>query len=70
MTDLINHPSHYIAANGIEAIEVVEGFELGYHLGNAVAYILRADRKGTALQDLRKAKWYIDRELANRGSTL
>ena len=64
--DLINHPPHYRAASGLEAIDVIEAFELGHHLGDAVAYILRADRKGDAIGDLEKAAWYIRREIERR----
>ena len=61
-TDPIN-PQHY-KRNGIECIDVVEAFELGYHLGNAVKYILRAGRKtASPLEDLRKARWYMEREI-------
>lgn len=63
MSDLINHPPHYKAGNGLEAIDVIEGFGLGFHLGNVVKYLLRADRKGAALQDLCKARWYLEREI-------
>jgi hypothetical protein len=62
--DPIN-PDHY-RANGMEAIDVIEAFGLGFHCGNAVKYILRAGRKGEAVEDLRKARWYIDREIARR----
>lgn len=67
MSDLINHPPHYKADNGIEAIDVVEGFGLNFRIGNAVTYLLRADRKGEPLKDLRKARWYVDREIGKRG---
>lgn len=60
--DAIN-PQHY-RSGGIEAIEVIEAFGLGYHLGNAIKYLLRAGRKtASPLEDLRKARWYIDREI-------
>lgn len=60
--DPIN-PQHY-KRNGIECIEVIEAFELGYHLGNAVKYILRAGRKtASPLTDLKKSIWYLQREL-------
>jgi hypothetical protein len=60
--DLVNHPAHY-KVGGIETIDFIEAKALGYHLGNAVKYITRADHKGNRLQDLQKAKWYIDRAL-------
>ena len=69
--DEINHPAHYMSPGGIEAIEVIEAFGLGYHRGNAIKYILRAGRKvgegespeAAAVRDLRKAAWYLDREI-------
>jgi hypothetical protein len=61
MTDLINHPPHYVAANGLETIDVIERYGLDFHLGNAIKYLLRADRKGDALSDLKKARWYLVR---------
>lgn len=63
MTDTVNHPPHY-KAGGIEAIDVIESFGLGFHLGNVVKYILRAGRKGYGDEDLRKARWYLDRRIA------
>jgi Protein of unknwon function (DUF3310) len=66
VSDQVNHPPHYKGANGIEAIDVVEGFDLNFRLGNCLTYILRADRKGEALKDLKKARWYLDREIAKR----
>jgi hypothetical protein len=60
----VDHPSHY-KAGGIEAIDVIEAFGLGFHLGNAVKYILRAGRKHPGvLEDLKKARWYLDREIS------
>lgn len=60
--DPINHPAHY-QGNGLEAIEVIEDWQLGYHLGNAVKYILRAGKKGDRKQDLEKALWYVRRAM-------
>jgi hypothetical protein len=56
-------PAHY-KAGGIEAIDVIEAFGLGFRLGNCIKYILRAGRKGPSLEDLKKARWYLDREIA------
>lgn len=67
MTDMVNHPPHYMSPSGLESIDVIEAFELGFCLGNAVKYILRAGKKGDAITDLRKARWYTDREIARRG---
>lgn len=62
MSDPVNHPSHYTAF-GAEVIEITE--HLGFCRGNAVKYIARAGRKDPELevQDLEKARWYIDREI-------
>jgi hypothetical protein len=65
--DQVDGPPHY-QANGVEAIEVIEAFGLGFNLGNTVKYVLRAGRKGDALTDLKKASWYLDREIAARES--
>ncbi len=66
-TDPVEHPPHY-KAGGMEAIDVIEAFGLSFRLGNTAKYILRAGRKGPALEDLRKARWYLDREIAARES--
>jgi len=63
-TDPVNRPSHY-CVNGMECIDVIEGLGLGYRLGSAFAYIWRAGRKANAVEDLKKARWYLDREIAN-----
>jgi len=57
--DLYN-PDYYITSK-VEAIEVIEAFDLPYHLGNVVKYVLRAGKKDDILQDLKKAKWYLER---------
>lgn len=61
--DPVNAPAHY-RRGGLEAISVIEAFELSYRLGNAVKYILRAGHKGDRLEDLRKAQWYLAREIS------
>ena len=62
----VNHPPHY-KSNGIEAIDVIEAFKLNFNLGNSLKYILRADRKGKRLEDLKKAAWYLTREVEASG---
>lgn len=63
--DPVNAPAHYrSSASGIECIEVTE--HMGFCLGNVVKYVWRADEKGNALEDLRKAAWYLQREIARR----
>ena len=62
--DPVNHPAHY-KVGGIETIDFIEAKKLGYNLGNVVKYITRSDHKGNRLQDLRKAQWYLEREIWN-----
>ena len=61
-TDLVNNPAHY-TAGGIETIDFIEAKDLSYNLGNVVKYITRAHHKGELLQDLKKAQWYLNREV-------
>ncbi len=63
-SDPVNHPEHY-KTGGIETIDFIEAKSLGYNLGNVVKYITRSDHKGDKLQDLQKAAWYLNREIAN-----
>ena len=58
----VAHPSHYNMGK-YEAIDVIEDWELGFNLGNTVKYISRAGHKDNILQDLKKALWYLDREI-------
>lgn len=58
--DVINHPSHYTRGK-IEVIDFIEDQQLPYHLGNVIKYISRAGHKGDKLEDLKKARWYLDR---------
>lgn len=65
--EAVNHPAHYGGeSNPYEAIKVIEAWGLGFCLGNTVKYISRAGKKDAALQDLKKAAWYLAREIANR----
>jgi hypothetical protein len=67
-TDSVNHPAHYVShPSGVECITVTE--HMGFNLGNAIKYVWRADLKSDALEDLRKAIWYIDREIQKREKT-
>ncbi len=61
----VNHPSHYRSSSGHEAIDVIEAWELGFSLGNAVKYISRAGKKSPdkEIEDLEKAAWYINRRI-------
>lgn len=71
LNDPVNHPSHYTShpakcscGKGIECIQITE--HMGFNLGNALKYIWRCDLKLDAVEDLKKAKWYIEREIAKR----
>ena len=61
--DSVHRPAHYAEGRIYEPIAVIEDWELNYRLGNAVKYISRAGRKQDALEDLKKARWYLDREI-------
>jgi hypothetical protein len=66
--EMVNHPSHYGGVdNPYEAIKVIEAWDLDFHLGNTVKYISRAGKKqqDKELEDLLKAKWYLDRKIQN-----
>lgn len=72
MKDLINHPLHYTSGDAkcssckkeIECIDVVRN--MSFNLGNAIKYIWRFDHKGAAIDDLKKALWYIEDEIKKR----
>lgn len=70
VTDLtVEHPKHYGGESSpFEAIKIIEHFRLGFHLGNVVKYLLRAGKKDDYLQDLQKARWYLDRYIAQEVS--
>lgn len=61
--DAVNHPSHYKHLP-VEAIEITENFN--FCIGNAIKYLIRCDHKGNAIQDLKKAAWYVQREITRR----
>lgn len=64
--DRVNHPDHYGGKdNPYEAIKVIEAWKLGFNLGNCIKYISRAGKKDSREQDLKKARWYLDREIEN-----
>lgn len=63
--DPVNHPPHYNShPSGIEAIEVCEHFP--FSIGNVIKYLWRAGLKNDAIEDLKKARWYLDREILKR----
>jgi hypothetical protein len=59
---MVNHPKHY-NVDGYEVIDIIDAFKLNFNMGNALKYLLRADRKGNKEQDLKKALWYLQREI-------
>ena len=61
--EMVNHPIHYNM--GIEAIDYIESHNMNFNIGNVIKYITRAKHKGTELQDLKKALWYLQREISN-----
>lgn len=61
--DPVNRPSHYTEGRKFETIEVIEDWDLGFCLGNAVKYISRAGRKSNQIEDLKKAVWYVERQI-------
>ncbi len=63
--DNVNHPTHYNLGK-IEVIDAIDEWGLGFCLGNTVKYIARAGHKGDALEDLRKAAWYLSHEIERR----
>lgn len=66
MKESVDHPNHYGGKeNPYEAIKVIEAWNLGFCLGNAVKYISRAGKKDKSkvIEDLEKAVWYLQREI-------
>lgn len=63
--EMVNHPPHYTShPSGVECIQVTEHY--GFCIGSAIKYLWRADLKGAAVEDLKKAVWYINREISKR----
>lgn len=68
MADAVDHPAHYNQhPAGIECVDVAEAFN--FNIGNAIKYLWRAGLKGDALEDLRKAAWYVAREIGRMERT-
>ena len=63
-SDIVNHPNHYKQVPGIETIDVAMHFN--FCMGSAIKYIWRADHKGNPIVDLRKAIWFLNREIEAR----
>lgn len=68
--DVVDHPAHYNEYEGFEVINVIEQVtpkydeRVGYHIGNALKYIMRAPFKGKTVEDLEKAQWYLNRAIS------
>jgi len=62
--DMVNRPPHY-TQGGIETIDFIEAKDLNYNLGNVVKYVTRSGLKGTRIEDLKKAVWYLEREIGS-----
>jgi hypothetical protein len=62
--DMVNSPAHY-TQGGIETYDFIRAKKLGYELGNVVKYVTRAPYKGNHLEDLKKARWYLDAAISN-----
>jgi len=60
MTEKVDHPDHY-QSQTIEVIDIIDSFSLDFYRGNIVKYVLRSDKKGREIEDLRKAQWYLTR---------
>lgn len=60
--DPVNHPQHYCQISGVECIDVIENFT--FCIGSAIKYAWRAGLKGDQIEDLRKARWFLDREIS------
>ena len=58
--EAINHPPHYNTGN-IEVIDAIEDWGLDFHAGNVIKYVARHKHKGNSLEDLKKARWYLER---------
>ena len=61
----VDHPRHYNEGK-IEVIDIIEDWDLGFHDGNVIKYVLRAKFKGNEIQDLEKAVWYLKRYIKLR----
>ncbi len=68
MSEVVDHPAHYQHPSGIECIDIVEN--MSFNMGNAVKYIWRREQKGDVLTNLRKSRWYIQRERKRRAGSM
>jgi hypothetical protein len=60
VNDAVNHPRHY-TFGPIEVIDAIEAWGLGFHEASVIKYVVRSRHKGVQLEDLKKARWYLDR---------
>lgn len=60
--DMVNHPAHYTFGK-IEVLDVIEDWQLGYNRSCVIKYVARAGKKDNELEDLKKARFYLDREI-------
>ncbi|WP_299032371.1 DUF3310 domain-containing protein [uncultured Anaerococcus sp.] len=65
----VDHPSHY-QGNEFEVIDIIEDYKLGFNRGNVVKYVLRARKKGSEIEDYKKAIFYLKRQIAKREKEL
>lgn len=66
--EMVNNPSHYGGKDNVyEVIKIIEHYNLDFHIGNLVKYVIRAGKKDPAkeLEDLKKARFYLDRKIQN-----
>jgi hypothetical protein len=61
--DPVNHPPHY-TKGGIEVLAFIEAWGMDFRAGNVIKYVVRAPHKGKRLEDLQKARFYLDRLIA------
>ncbi|CAB4137041.1 SaV-like [uncultured Caudovirales phage] len=62
-SNMVDHPAHY-QGKSFEVIDIINDYKLNFEMGNAIKYILRADKKGNKKQDIEKAIWYLNHELS------
>lgn len=69
MSERVDHPDHYKQhPSGVECITITE--HMNFNLGNVIKYVWRADEKGRDIEDLKKAAWYLNREIDRRKSRI
>lgn len=61
--EAVDHPSHYLKDSGIEVIDAIDAWGLGFCEGKVVKYVARAEHKGRQLEDLKKARWYLEHRI-------